>query len=133
MPISFRESIPRFLSSINDVGRFASARASKEFLYGRVSFRTENFVADCDPEKLSERYDTIVCLSTIKWVHLNWGDVGVKALFHKAFHLLTQGGLFILEPQEWRSYKKRKGLSETIAENFKRIALRPLNFKDYLV
>jgi 7SK snRNA methylphosphate capping enzyme len=50
-------------------------------------------------------YDTILCLSVTKWVHLNSGDAGLHALLQKVHALLVLGGRFIVEPQPWRSYK----------------------------
>lgn len=83
----------------------------KSFLYGKVCFRTENYVEDTSLSR-AEKYDTIICLSTIKYVHLNFGDIGIKALFLKVYDQLEKGGLFILENQLWKSYKKSKNLSE---------------------
>lgn len=53
-----------------------------------------------------EQFDVIFCFSTIKWVHLTFGDAGVKALFLKAGEQLVRGGLFIFDSQPWKSYKK---------------------------
>lgn len=50
----------------------------------------------------------IYSFSITKWIHLNWGDEGIKKLFQKVSDLLVKGGLFILEPQNWKSYNKRK-------------------------
>ncbi|XP_048134159.1 probable RNA methyltransferase At5g51130 isoform X2 [Rhodamnia argentea] len=53
-----------------------------------VSFRKENFVlARADAH---ESYDTILCLSVTKWIHLNWGDEGLITLFSKIWRLLRQ-------------------------------------------
>ncbi|TVU04813.1 hypothetical protein EJB05_47948 [Eragrostis curvula] len=75
-----------------------------------VSFRCENFVESLD--RCSERYDTIMCLSVTKWIHLNWGDDGLITLFVKIWRLLRPGGLFIMEPQPWTSYKRNRQVSE---------------------
>ena len=52
-----------------------------------LSFRTENYVLSSDQQMDSyapeARYDVILCLSVTKWVHLNWGDGGVKRLFRR--------------------------------------------------
>lgn len=61
--------------------------------------------------ELTEKYDTIICLSTTKWIHLNFGDEGIKRLFDKVYRSLRINGVFILEPQEWRSYKKKQTFS----------------------
>jgi 7SK snRNA methylphosphate capping enzyme len=55
-----------------------------------------------------------MCLSTTKWIHLNFGDIGIKRLFHKVYKSLRKGGYFIIEPQEWKSYKKKKNLNDKI-------------------
>ena len=55
----------------------------KNFLYGKICFRTENYLANM--KEITEKYDTIICLSTTKWIHLNYGDFGIKALFLKVF------------------------------------------------
>ena len=49
-------------------------------------------------------FDTVVCLSVSKWVHLNGGDEALQALFARVWRLLAPGGRFLLEPQPWRSY-----------------------------
>ena len=53
----------------------------KEHLYGRVNFRSENYIQN--PNSNTEKFDVILCFSTIKWIHLNFGDTALKALFLK--------------------------------------------------
>ncbi|KAL3915791.1 MAG: hypothetical protein SGPRY_007082, partial [Prymnesium sp.] len=40
------------------------------------------------------------------WVHLNFGDEGIRTLFSRVFACLRPGGHFIFEPQPWSSYRK---------------------------
>lgn len=41
---------------------------------------------------------------------MNWGDDGLKRFFRRAFVQLRPGGLFIIEPQSFDTYKKRAKL-----------------------
>lgn len=72
-----------------------------------------NYVPSTEAEllKVEEQYDVILCLSLTKWVHLNWGDNGVRLLFRKIYHHLRPGGRFLLEPQPWKSYERRMKLT----------------------
>jgi len=49
--------------------------------------------------------------SVTKWVHLNWGDDGIRKLFAKVYAMLKPGGQFILEPQAYSSYCRRSRLT----------------------
>ena len=84
---------------------------------------------------LTGSFDTILCLSVTKWVHLNWGDDGLKRLFSRAFDLLVPGGLLIVEPQPWKSYSaafhKQKMPDETRV-HYRNVALRPAEFAEHL-
>jgi 7SK snRNA methylphosphate capping enzyme len=57
-------------------------------------------------DKHRERFDVIFCFSVTKWVHLNWGDKGLHTLFRRVYETLPDDGtgLFVLEPQPWKSY-----------------------------
>lgn len=56
-------------------------------------------------------YDVILALSLSKWIHLNWGDDGIKRFFKKVYHHLRPGGKFILEPQPFKCYSKKKKIT----------------------
>lgn len=104
---------------------------SSQDLLQRVTFRCENFVESMHGG--SEKYDTILCLSVTKWIHLNWGDDGLLTLFVKIWRLLKPGGVLLLEPQPWTSYKNNRLVSETTRANFSNIKLHPHQFRDILL
>ncbi|KAJ0180588.1 hypothetical protein K1T71_003992 [Dendrolimus kikuchii] len=79
------------------------------------------------------QFDLILCLSTTKWLHLNWGDAGLKRAFRRMFADLRPGGKLVLEAQNWASYKKKKRLTPTIYENFNSIEFFPNKFREYLL
>ncbi|KAM3601517.1 uncharacterized protein V6R79_014094 [Siganus canaliculatus] len=99
-----------------------------------VSFIKANYVLENDNLLLTQRpeYDVILCLSVTKWVHLNWGDSGLKRLFKRVYRHLRPGGKFILEPQPWESYVRRKKLTDNISRNYHSIHLKPDQFSSYL-
>ncbi|XP_022145083.1 probable RNA methyltransferase At5g51130 isoform X2 [Momordica charantia] len=96
-----------------------------------ISFRQRNFIFNDHPS--DKHYDTILCLSVTKWIHLNWGDDGLITLFSKIWRLLRPGGMFVLEPQPWKSYETNYTVSETTKNNFRTIKLHPEDFQDILL
>ncbi|KAF6164471.1 hypothetical protein GIB67_025297 [Kingdonia uniflora] len=100
-------------------------------LLNRVSFQKENFVERVCPH--SEEYDVILCLSVSKWIHLNWGDDGLVTLFSNVWRLLRPGGIFVLEPQPWKSYQKNYRVSETATFNYNNIVFYPCLFQEILL
>ena len=84
-------------------------------------------------ETVTPEFDTIMCLSTTKWIHLNFGDEGLKRVFRRIYAQLRPGGTFILESQAFSTYRKKKKLTEQILHNFKNIKLKPENFPDFLI
>lgn len=87
--------------------------------------------------RLTRLYHSSSCLhysfSVTKWIHLFHGDDGIKGVFAQIHQLLAPGGRFIVEPQPWKSYHKRKFTSEVTAANYQKIELRPKDFPAFLV
>ncbi|CAI2361629.1 unnamed protein product [Moneuplotes crassus] len=125
-------SVPSVVKSISTREALTSriTKETKDFLYKRLFFRCENFIANLEPT--SEKFDVILCLKTSKWIHLNFGDAGLKALFHKVFESLAAGGLFIYDPSTWKGYRKRKSMGENLKANFESIDFKPDEFDEYL-
>ncbi|OQR90136.1 hypothetical protein THRCLA_09431 [Thraustotheca clavata] len=131
IPLSFRlwkptAAVTTATDPFPNVGSFASGVL---FPYN-VVFKRENIVTDVHTGK---DYDVITCLSVTKWIHLYHGDEGIKQLFHLIYSLLMPGGLFILEPQKWKSYHNRKHTNDTTRTNYDSIKLRPKDFEAYLL
>ncbi|XP_057966942.1 probable RNA methyltransferase At5g51130 isoform X2 [Malania oleifera] len=101
-------------------------------LFKIVSFRQEDFVKSWHPPR-EKHYDTIICFSVTKWIHLNWGDDGLITLFAKIWRLLHQGGILVLEPQPWNSYEKNRRVSETATANYCNIMFYPERFQEILL
>lgn len=106
----------------------------KGFPYN-VIFVQGNYVLENDSLLCAEQtqFDTILCLSITKWIHLNFGDAGLKQAFKRMHAQLRPGGVLILEPQGWASYTKKKNLTERIYKNYHNIEFRPHNFTQYLL
>ena len=65
-------------------------------------------------EAVDQQYDVILALSLTKWIHLNWGDAGLRRTFRKMFRQLRPGGRLLLEPQSFASYTKKKKLTVSV-------------------
>ncbi|XP_063378178.1 7SK snRNA methylphosphate capping enzyme bin3-like [Cydia fagiglandana] len=100
-----------------------------------VTFKQGNYVPREDTPLGSEspQFDLILCLSTTKWLHLNWGDAGLKRAFRRMFADLRPGGKLVIEAQNWASYKRKKRLTQTIYENFNAIEMTPQKFREFLL
>ncbi|KAJ3280360.1 hypothetical protein HDU79_011782 [Rhizoclosmatium sp. JEL0117] len=109
-----------------------------------VSFRLSNFLTDPVPTNQEDKFDTVLALSITKWIHVRYGDAGLKLFFQKCWSVLRKGGALILEPQSWeggRGYDKAVRKNESVglyptyvsAAKKARLKLRPEDFPTYLV
>ncbi|KAH0552420.1 7SK snRNA methylphosphate capping enzyme-like [Cotesia glomerata] len=117
-----------------DVPGFTKKNKDKGFPYN-VTFVQGNYVLEDDSLLKSEQpqFDTILCLSITKWIHLNHGDAGLKLAFKRMHAQLRPGGVLVLEAQGWPSYGKKKGLTERTYRNYHSIEFFPQKFTQYLI
>lgn len=100
-----------------------------------IYFVEHNYVPARD-ELASEQqacFDTIVCLSVTKWIHLNYRDAGLKRFFKRIYNHLKPGGLFVLEVQPFDNYGRRKKMSDRLRANYYTIKFKPTQFDEYLL
>ncbi|KAL5729105.1 hypothetical protein ACHQM5_002102 [Ranunculus cassubicifolius] len=116
---------------LSNASETALSDSETKDLLGRVSFQKENFVTKFQVE--AEKYDTILCLSVTKWIHLNWGDDGLITLFTNIWKQLRPGGILVLEPQPWKSYQKNYQVSEIAMENYNSMSIYPQDFQEILL
>lgn len=97
-----------------------------------VSFEAGEAVAALSKRE-SASVDTILCLSTTKWIHFAGGDLAIQTFFCEVHRVLAGGGALVLEPQPWTSYKRKKHVSPEARAHYRAIRLRPELFPQFLV
>ncbi|XP_068164856.1 7SK snRNA methylphosphate capping enzyme-like [Antennarius striatus] len=128
-PLSFRvtrgplSAPPLSLSPPSSSSRFPN----------NITFIQGDYVSEHEPWPGRGQYDVIMCLGVTKWVQLQSGDRGVVRLFRRAYHSLSPGGLFLLEPQQWSSYSSSKRASAETYRRYSTIRLTPERFTGYLM
>ena len=108
----------------------ARAKCENSLFTREIQFITADILTD--HECYHRKYDTILCLSVTKWIHLNNGDEGIMKFFKKCYEMLEPDGKFILEPQQWKSYRKKCGTWEKTKANFSKIQIKPPTFPNVL-
>jgi 7SK snRNA methylphosphate capping enzyme len=128
----FPISMPIVFGYIPILRSIPADAAMNNFFPMNIEFKCKNWI-DYNPEtRPNMPVDTILCLSITKWIHLNWGDHGIRILFQRAYNELVPGGVLILEPQPWSSYKKKQMITETHKRHYKEIKILPADFLELL-
>ncbi|XP_041635025.1 7SK snRNA methylphosphate capping enzyme [Cheilinus undulatus] len=109
LPLSFRVS--RGPLSAPPLFPPSSPSSSSSRFPDNITFIQGNYVSEKEVWPGRGQYDVIMCLGVTKWMQLQSGDEGVVTLFKRAYQSLLPGGLFILEPQPWSSYRRSKRAS----------------------
>lgn len=104
---------------------------SDEFPFN-IRFLCDDFMSTGVSYLLKNSCDTILLLSVTKWIHLHGGDEAVKSLFRRVYNALRPGGVLILEPQPYHTYKRKVHLHPDLKKTFSTIRLRPDKFPKYL-
>lgn len=100
-----------------------------------VMFVEHNYVLARDElvDKQRPCFDTIVCLSVTKWIHLNYRDEGLKRFLRRIYCHLNPGGLLVLEAQPFDNYYRKKKLSERLRANYYSIKFKPEQIDEFLL
>jgi 7SK snRNA methylphosphate capping enzyme len=113
--------------------RSQSSSSSRPPFPYNMEFRTENVLVSEIEDRRNQLFDVVFCLRLTKWVHLHWGDDGMKVLLSRCFRLLRPGGVLVFEAQPWISYNSKKHLTPHARQNHGLIKFRPEEFNSYLV
>ncbi|CAJ2509719.1 Uu.00g056190.m01.CDS01 [Anthostomella pinea] len=91
------------------------------------TFRLQDFlVPGWVATAAEERFDIVLLLSVTKWIHLNALDAGLLALFREVHdRMLVEGGVLVVEPQEWDNYKRAVRKAPHLKPGFAMLELRP--------
>lgn len=75
--------VPRVLAT----GQLKDTRKGMDLFPKNIKFECGDIMNDGNDEE----YDTIMCMSVVKWVHLNNGDDGLINFFRKLYKICTNG------------------------------------------
>lgn len=123
----------RHVTGVDIDGSLISRAVSEIPLYQtqRFEYIQEDYVSPSVATSSGE-FDAIFCLSVTKWVQLHGGDVAIIRLLDRIERECKAGGLLILEPQSWESYRRKKNLTNLTAQNYLHLRLRPHDFVAYM-
>ena len=93
VPGSVRESDHSSRDMHGPAGQGAIVSSSFLSFPQNIRFSCTNYVLESDDllDVIQPEYDTILCLSTTKWMHLNFGDEGIKRAFKRMYAQLRYG------------------------------------------
>eukprot|EP01132_Coremiostelium_polycephalum_P004992 gene4992-6216_t len=131
IPLSIRLQMQKQQSTQNQNQKSRYTQNNNNY-QNNITFFCQNFLYDTKFD-VNNSYEVILGLSISKWIHLNWGDEGIKKFFFKVHRLLKDDGIFIFEPQHFKGYSKRKFLTPAIKDNFLNIKLTPEQFPQFLI
>jgi 7SK snRNA methylphosphate capping enzyme len=127
LPLSFRLNLKD-----NTLGNYNQSKINS-YDDKNIFFKQQNYVEQIfTEEKDINKFDTIICLDTIKWIHLKYGDIGVKVLFYNVYKQLKNNGLFLFDIAEFSKYKKDSKKHLILKNNLKKIEFYPQFFISYL-
>lgn len=76
-------------------------------------------------------YNLIFAMSITKWIHINNHDTGLRRFFARVATCLAPNGIFILEPQSYKSYKQTQKVTPPDSQsrrNFYALRVMPDDF-----
>jgi 7SK snRNA methylphosphate capping enzyme len=100
-----------------------------------ASFRVEDWGSEegeGQDGSLGEKYDVLLALSVVKWVHLTWLDEGLVRFFARVHDALEVGGYFVFAPQDWKSYGSAVRKNRALKGRLDELKVRPGEFGDML-
>ncbi|GAA6007910.1 hypothetical protein JCM11491_006535 [Sporobolomyces phaffii] len=85
--------------------------AKEQGLEDGLRFELGDFMQEGWLEQLGERegrgnFEVVLLFSVTKWLHLHWGDDGMRRLFASLYDFLPTGGVVVVEPQERENYAR---------------------------
>eukprot|EP01130_Rhizamoeba_saxonica_P000833 TRINITY_DN10738_c0_g1_i1.p1 TRINITY_DN10738_c0_g1~~TRINITY_DN10738_c0_g1_i1.p1 ORF type:complete len:270 (-),score=49.22 TRINITY_DN10738_c0_g1_i1:115-924(-) len=109
----------------------AERASQSDTLAGKVSFTVGDYT-QTNPYQCKS-FDVVSCMSVIKWMHINNGDDVIRKVFKQIYDSLNDGGIFILEAQPWKSYKRKYFTSENAKLNWNKLEIKPEDFPEILL